>query len=597
MNRPIHQILLLSTFAIVAAASISAGLISAHLGAKHVVEQKTESLEQLGRVMQPLVSEGFSSTAGAGAAQELAEEAGRYAQCRVTLIRADGVVIGDSERTAETVRLMDNHGDRPEIVTALDGRVGSSLRHSNTLDKDLLYVALPVRQGPRVSGVLRVAIPLTEVEELSAGIRNVVAISIVVGLALALVLSLILAHCLTRPIAEMTAVANEMAQEKFDVRAPSARIKEISQLGRALNTIADAYRKHIESLVAERNQARAILESMAEGVLALDAEGKILLTNPAAAALFNLSSTEAKGRPLMEIVRQHELGELEKQVRSERRYARRDYMMFQPVERFLRVHGVPCEAGGPGGPHTVLVIEDLTELQQYERVRKDFVANVSHELKSPLTSIRGLTETLLDGAITDEKNNHRFVGLIKEEADRLSSLIEDLLQLAQIESIEAPVKMQAVDIKPIVEDLLPRLRPEIDKRGLSLKLDLEGAERVLADPGRLGQIFVNLLVNAIEYNREGGSITVGSRLEDGFLRISVKDTGIGIPSDDIPRIFERFYRVDKARTRRPGGTGLGLSIVKHIVESHGGKVSVESRLDHGSTFSFTLPLYERKPQT
>jgi two-component system phosphate regulon sensor histidine kinase PhoR len=269
-------------------------------------------------------------------------------------------------------------------------------------------------------------------------------------------------------------------------------------------------------------------------------------------------------------------------------------MMFQPVERFLRVHAVPCEAGGPGGPHTVLVIEDLTELQQYERLRKDFVANVSHELKSPLTSIRGLTETLLDGAITDEKNNRRFVALIKEEVDRLGRLIEDLLQLAQIESVEAPVQIQAVDVKSVMEEILPKLQPELDKRGLTLTLDLEGTQPVSADASRLGQVLVNLLVNAIEYNRDGGSVKVTCRPEDGFLRISVQDTGIGIPSEDIPRIFERFYRVDKARSRRPGGTGLGLSIVKHIVESHGGKVSVESRLDQGSAFSFTLPLHKRQ---
>jgi two-component system phosphate regulon sensor histidine kinase PhoR len=594
MRRPIYQILLLSTLAIVAGASVTAGLISAHFGAKRVVEQKTESMEQLARAMQLVVSDGFAPGARDGLAQELAERAGQFGQCRVTLIRSDGVVIGDSEKNAETVRLMDNHKGRPEVAEALSGRVGSSLRQSATLRRDLLYLAIPVRSGPDIVGVLRVAIPLTEVEQLRSGIRRVVTISIVMGLGLALVLSLLLARGVTRPIEEMTAVAKEMARGRFEVRAAPARIEEIHQFGQALNAMAESHEGYVESLLAERNQARAILESMAEGVLALDEEGRVLLANPAAAALFNLSPTGAKGKPLLDIIRQHEIGELAKQVRLERLYVRKDFMMFQPVERFLRVHAVPCEAGGPTGPHSVLVIEDLTELRQYERLRKDFVANVSHELKSPLTSIRGLTETLLDGALDDQKNSHRFVALIKEETDRLSRLIDDLLKLAQIESTEAPPKVRPVDVKAVLESLLPKLRPALDNRNLALRLDLDDMEQVLAEPDRLGQVFLNLLDNAIEYNRDGGTITVTARPEEGFLRVSVHDTGIGIPSEDILRIFERFYRVDKARSRRPGGTGLGLSIVKHIVESYGGRVSVESRVEHGSTFSFTLPIHRER---
>jgi two-component system phosphate regulon sensor histidine kinase PhoR len=264
--------------------------------------------------------------------------------------------------------------------------------------------------------------------------------------------------------------------------------------------------------------------------------------------------------------------------------------IFQPKQRSLRIHAVPCEGCGPSGPCAVLVIQDVTEHHRYEELRREFVANVSHELKSPLTGIQNMTETLLGGALHDEANNERFVRLIDDEAQRLSRLIEDLLSLSQLESRTEPLVRSPVGLKSVIESVVASLQPGIDRRRLTLSLECPGELTVNADPDRLRQVFVNLIDNAIKYNKDGGTISISAMQDNAKVTFTVADAGIGIPQQDLPRVFERFYRVDKARSRELGGTGLGLSIVKHIVETHGGAVSVKSELGQGSAFSFTLPL-------
>ena len=415
------------------------------------------------------------------------------------------------------------------------------------------------------------------------------------GLLLGLILvaglfSVWLTRNVTRPLRRLRRVAQTYATSEWTPEAPQAPVREIQELAEVMTAMAHAIQAQIQALTAERNRATAILESMAEGVMALDADGRLLAINPAAADLFGAEARHAQGQLLSETVRHHELIELTHHVLAERRPATRNVTVFQPRERNLRIFAVPCDAAQPTELSVVMVIQDLSELQQYDRLRRDFVANVSHELKSPLTAIRSLTETLIDGAIDDASNNRRFVQLIDEEAARLGRLIEDLLQLAQIESQPSPPMPRAVSVKAMVDEVVPTFQPALTQRRLQLTLHLDERWRVRADPDRLKQVFINLLDNAIKYNRDGGSIEIGASPDGPQLRIAVTDTGIGIPESDLPRVFERFYRVDKARSRELGGTGLGLSIVKHIVESHGGAVSVTSRPSQGSSFSFTLPL-------
>ena len=394
---------------------------------------------------------------------------------------------------------------------------------------------------------------------------------------------------LTRPIQRLTHATQALSQGR-SAAVPSVPIAELHALGQAVAAAAHSVQQHVETLGGERGQARVVLESMAEGVIALDADGRVLLINPAAASVFGVEPQQAQGKPLLEVIRHHELHALVNRVRAEQLAVTQDWTVFQPAERVFRARGVFCESRPSFGPAIILVIQDLTEQHKYERLRKEFVANVSHELKSPVTAIRSLTETLLEGALADPAHNRRFVGLIEEETTRLSRLIDDLLQLSLIESQPVPPALKPVAVKALVQDVLPTFEAELAKRQLRLSVEVEGDWRVRADPDRLKQVVVNLLDNAIKYNRPGGRIEITAHPDGHMLRIEVRDTGIGIPEADLPRIFERFYRVDKARSRELGGTGLGLSIVKHIVEAHGGQVSVSSQLTRGSNFSFTLPL-------
>lgn len=366
--------------------------------------------------------------------------------------------------------------------------------------------------------------------------------------------------------------------------------RQIQSLESTTAAHSQTIRQRIDELTTERNQATAILESMAEGVIAVDPQGRILLMNPAANVLLGLTGQPVRNKSLFEAIRYHELQEVVRTVLRQHQRATQDIAVFQPQERRLRLHAIPCQGGGPTGPAAVLVIQDVTESHRYEQLRREFVANVSHELKSPLTSIHSLTETLLEGALNDPAHNTRFVRLIDEDAARLARLIDDLLALSQIESQAVPLKLSAVELKPLVESVAASLQPGIGQRRLSVTLDIPTGILARADPDRLRQVLANLLDNAIKYNKDGGTIKIVAARHDGWIKVTVADTGVGIPEQDLPRIFERFYRVDKARSRELGGTGLGLSIVKHIVESHGGQVTVRSQVNRGSTFSVTFPL-------
>ncbi len=358
-----------------------------------------------------------------------------------------------------------------------------------------------------------------------------------------------------------------------------------------LETSMESIEERVRSLIDERDQSAAVLESMAEGVIALDGDGRILVLNPAAATLFKVDRDIARGKPLLDVVRQHQLRGLAEEAGATRQPVVAEMTVFHPTERLLRARAVPCAQSAANGPSVVLVIKDVTESQAYERLRKEFVANVSHELKTPLTSIRSLTETLLEGALDDSQHNRKFLALIDDEATRLGRLIEDLLALSQIESQggEQP-DVRPVPIRALVEELLPSFAAEVARNRLSLDLAIEPSVQVMGHPDRLRQILINLIDNAVKYNRPSGSIRISGVIDGPVVRVDVQDTGIGIPAQDLPRVFERFYRVDKARSRELGGTGLGLSIVKHIVDAHRGTVSVVSEPGCGSTFSFTLPI-------
>lgn len=441
---------------------------------------------------------------------------------------------------------------------------------------------------------------------------RVVAFGLLLALSVALALSLFITRWVTRPIVEMKRIARQMAEGDFTRKAPVESRDEIGELGLALNTMAERLREKIEDLEQERAKVTAILESMVEGVIAVDPQGRILLANGSARALFPLRHGRIEGRPFLEVIRNKELFDLIQECRACRggELCRKELTLVTPVERTLQVHAVPFHLRGEA-LGVLLVLHDITELRRLERVRTEFVANVSHELRTPLTSITGYLETLLGGALEESENARRFLEIVFKHAKRLSRLLDDLLELSNLELGKTKLKLQPTELHEVVEGVLAIYKFQAEAKGLTLASEIPtGFPPVLADRDRLSQILINLVDNAVKFTPEGGSITVSARrvpssefrvpssepgtwnLEPGtmdFVEISVADTGIGIPSWHLPRITERFYRVNKARSRELGGTGLGLAIVKHLVQAHGGGLRIESELGKGTRVCFTLP--------
>jgi two-component system phosphate regulon sensor histidine kinase PhoR len=411
------------------------------------------------------------------------------------------------------------------------------------------------------------------------------------ALALALAVWWLFSRRVTEPVAQMRAVAHRMAEGEFDRQAPVHGTGEIAELGAALNRMASRLKEKIEDLDRERSKLAAVLDGMAEGVIALDPRGRILLVNPTARAMFTLQAQPAEGRPFVEVVRQKALLDLLEACRAcaPGETCRREVELGPPLGRILEAHAVPVRFGAEGAG-SLLVLHDITALRHLEQVRKEFVANVSHELRTPLTSIRGYLETLLDGGLEDATQARRFLEVAHTHTERLSRLVDDLLQLSDLETGKVTLKPAPVALHEVAGHVLAMLDSPAAQKHITLCNDVPPDLAVRADRDRLAQILVNLVDNAVKYTPEGGRVAVGAaRQPGGQVEVRVADTGIGIPSTDLPRLTERFYRVDKARSRELGGTGLGLAIVKHLVQAHGGELTIESELNRGTTVRFTLP--------
>jgi two-component system phosphate regulon sensor histidine kinase PhoR len=530
---------------------------------------------------------------GLPAEPALQARAQRYARllgARVTVIANDGTVLAESDR--ESVREIENHAGRPEVSQALAGRVGSDVRRSATVGRDLLYVAVPLERPGRPRAVLRLALPTHDVDEARALVRRTVVGGALLAVGVALVIGLFVSRRVTRPLQGMKAAARRMAEGDLTQRVPVVGTDEIAELGVALNRTAVALREKIERLADERAKVRTILDGMMEGVVALDDRGRLLLLNPAARAMFAVEGGSAEGRSFLEVVRQKGLLDLVYEVRTTGAPARHELELGPPVNRMVAARGAPLGLGGEA-TGVLLVLHDVTELRRLERVRSEFVANVSHELRTPLTCIKGYLETLLDGALDDPEHARRFLEVAGTHASRLDRLIDDLLELSNIESGRVTLLPMRLDVGEVVAGVEAMFERRTAQTGLTLERAVPPGLTTRADRDRLVQILVNLVDNAVKFTPEGGRIRVEAGPgSDGLVEVRVRDSGIGIPSTDLPRITERFYRVDKTRSREIGGTGLGLAIVKHLVQAHGGELRIESALGHGTTVSFTLPAGE-----
>ncbi|MDA8211527.1 MAG: phosphate regulon sensor histidine kinase PhoR [Clostridia bacterium] len=430
---------------------------------------------------------------------------------------------------------------------------------------------------------------MTNIRQSVAQVRQILIVGTGIALALSTILAFYLARRFTSPIRELTQVAQELAQGNFRTRVKVRTGDELGYLSSTLNHMATGLQNMIEDISNEKNKIRAILTSMGDGVVALDSDGRIILVNQAAERMFGRRETEVVGKYILSLVRNYKIEELVSQVVASRKVIIDELKSATGPDRILRIHGAPIISDAAKIVGVALVFRDITGLRQLEQMRTDFVANVSHELKTPLTSIKGFVETLLDGAMEDSEVSRRFLGIINEETDRLHRLIADLLSLAHIEAPRFEAAYQEAELEQVVGKTAAILTPLAEAKGISLSLELDpGLPKVIIKEDLLGQIVLNLMDNAIKYTLPGGRVSVKARREQEQVVVEVSDTGIGIPEESLPRIFERFYRVDKARSREIGGTGLGLSIVKHILERYGQKIWVESTPGKGSVFSFTL---------
>lgn len=514
---------------------------------------------------------------------------GETLDVRVTIIDPQGRVLADSEVPEPEQHRMENHLSRPEVRQALrDNGIGESRRYSGSVHKDFIYVA-SVFGKETPDGVVRVAMPLSGVEVVVDRLRRIVLLLLLVTLGMSWVVSFIASAFISRPIRETSRAARAVAAGDFSRKIVVDSDDEIKDLAEAFNFMSEQVKCRIKEAVDEQSRLEAVFLSMVEGVMVVDQQGKIVLMNESLRKVLLLPD-DAQGKRPIEIIRNVEIQQLaDAALRREQRIASREIMLLSPEERTFLVNATAVIrdqiiAGA------VLVFHDISELRRLEKVRKDFVANVSHELRTPISSIKGFTETLLDGGLQDKKHAKEFLEIIHDDAERLAALINDILDLSKIESGRLNLLLRPCALGPVIDKVVNALQAQCRDKGLTMIRRIpDDLPLLVADENKLAQIVLNLVDNAVKYTPEKGAITIAAASTPPLVTIEVCDTGIGIPEEDLSRIFERFYRVHKDRSREMGGTGLGLSIVKHLVQAHGGDIVVESVLGKGSTFRFTIP--------
>jgi len=520
--------------------------------------------------------------------QELCQRLGSGTGTRITLIALNGQVLADSH---EDPGNMDLHNDRPEIIQALQGMEGVSQRSSYTLEEEHLYYAT-MSSNSKNQWVIRVSFPTLELKSTLYELKFNILIGGLIILILLGALNWYLSRQILKPIQVMESGALRFARGKLKMKIPESNIKELGSLAQSLNLMAEQIFDRIRVITQQKNEQIAILSSMTEGVLALGPNGELLSCNRAAAGMFGLQPNSILGRPLHEVIRHTALIDFANEVLTDRKNSKTHISLFSPEERTLNVIGsrMPAKRGAPGG--AVLVFTDLTQIQKLESVRREFVANVSHELKTPITSIQGYVETLQDGAIHDSEDTTRFLEIISKHANRLGQIVDDLLELSRIEEMsENNYKhLTLQSLNHIIESSLDQYSPQAKSKSISLETQCVDNLQLQLNAKLFSHALGNLLDNAIKYSESNTVILVSSKLERDKIVLEIKDQGQGIEAQHLTRIFERFYRVDKGRSRDVGGTGLGLSIVKHIARIHNAELEVESTAGQGSTFRFIFPV-------
>lgn len=516
--------------------------------------------------------------------QAVAQSIGADLDRRVTIIRADGLVLADSGHDVTT---MENHRGRPEVIEALASGSGEAIRMSATLQTRLLYKAFRIGPVEKPLGIARLAQSLEEVDAARARIHQAFLIAGLIAFGLAAFAGARLARSISDPIQRMSFAAKRYAEGDFShqLEIRSHRGDEVEELAATMNSMAGELFETVGELRSEKAKLQAILERTDDGLLVVNSNSRIEMANPAAYARLRAAENRVIGATVIECTLSHDLAEMVDQVLQEGVPLSREILLSQDEPTYLKVYAAPLVGSG-----AVIVLHDLTAARRIDEMRRDFVANVSHELRTPLAGIRSMAETIQHYGSKDPEMVLKFSERIVAEADRLTAVSEDLLDLARIEAGRRTIERVHIPIGPLVEDVVAGFGAKATQKGVRLSVECQPDVAAFVDGGAVRQVIANLVENAVAYTAPGGFVKVSLRTNDGDLELAVEDSGLGIPKEDQRRIFERFYRVDKARSRESGGTGLGLAIVKHLVEAHRGHVSVVSEPAVGSTFTVRLPL-------
>jgi len=551
------------------------------------LRQAAANLEVRGRMARIQLSNLLLSGDTTGV-QAMCGQMASLSATRVTLILPSGKVICDS---GEDPARMNNHADRPEVIEAMKSGRGQAIRYSHTLDQNMIYVAIPITGDNRILAIMRTSMPITDIEEALTGVYVRIMIGGVIIAIVAALVSFFVARRVTKQLEEVRLGAVQFASGELEHKLPVSPVREIGGVAEAMNSMASQLHERLQAIIRQRNEQEAVLASMIEGVLAVDMEERVIGLNRAAAQLFQVSPGEVEGRTIQEIVRNPALIEFVGRVLSTRTSAESEITFYDKASRYLQAHGTVLADAGGKSIGVLVVLNDVTRIRRLESVRRDFVANVSHELKTPVTSIKGFVETLLDGAMDDPEKTRRFVGIIARQADRLQAIIEDLLTLSRLEqdAEDAQIPMKSAPLRPVIEGAVQACDVKARQKNISFKIDCPANLTIKMNAALLEQAIVNIIDNAVKYSDPDGNVEIIAESRPDRVVISVTDHGPGVSEEHLPRLFERFYRVDKARSRTLGGTGLGLSIVKHIAQVHGGYPDVKSILGQGCTFMIHLP--------
>jgi len=519
----------------------------------------------------------------------LCKEADQRAATRITVILPSGKVVGDSESNPQT---MDNHSDRLEFIGASKGESGMSIRTSRTLDKDFMYVGVPVRRGDTFLAVVRTSIPVDVIDTVINRIQKKIILGSLIIVVLGAIISLIVSRRISRPIEKLKEGAGYFIQGDFNYRLPASGIEEIDSLDDSMKDMAQQLHARINTITQQRTEIEAILSSMMEGVIAVDAEERIIIMNNAAGRMFGCNPSAVQGHSIQEAVRSTHLQQFISETLLASKPVEKEFGLSSDEEHWFSGHGTLIRDIEGKNIGALFVLSDITRVRRLENIRKDFVANVSHEIKTPITAIKGFVEILKDDSAKEAHDVKRFLEIIARHVNRLEAIIDDLLKLSRIEKDAETegIQLDESGIKDVLESAVQALKLLADSRGTEMSISCDDALTARINPPLLEQAIVNLLDNAIKYSNENKPVNIEAGQNEKEVFIHVIDNGRGMEQEHLTRIFERFYRVDKARSRKIGGTGLGLAIVKHIIQAHGGHVSVTSTPGKGSAFTIHLPL-------